>query len=723
MTKKKFSLIIASLLVVALLVPLAVKTGLTEAVTRGSSSSSSSSANITFYNTKDDLVQLRVTKKVTASDEFHLPPTGDDAPAFDFYLYKQVADNVWEVAENQRYTLKDEDGPLYLYDESEGFTHEKDDNRLQLSIATDEYGKFSLKDGQTAIFPELAQGDRFKVVERDILSGYELQPPADPEEGLTATLTSEGASLTFENRYTVGPMQVHKRISYPDGFEQPESPDFTFMIEAPAQEDNPWANAEYTIFDEESGTKKGTGATDADGKFTLKGDTYAEFANVPLDVDYLVKELLDDGSSWRVVGKAEKEGTTGTEPGQGPVITFTNIEAAFGVTKTMVGALEVEEPFTFQVTDEYGQAINKTLTYYLYDKNKKLIENPNATGDDPYLYQCGADGTFTLHTRETAIFMGLAKDEKYGVRETDSGSYIQTTPRSAEGYLGEQVTDSVNILPFENDVPPYETSMSVQKKLSDQSEEGAAPNIEYTFRILKLEGEEYVPVPNAAYNITDGTGTRTLSADADGVFKIAAWETADFIGLDDKATYKIEEITDDLPEGYETPDDPVEDITIDGEVSPQMAFTNTFTGEESGGDSALGIAIRKENKKGELLEGAVLQLIAPGENGEETVVHEWTSSSVQAEPIDGIMPGHYLIREKEAPKGYEVAEDVSIEVLAATDGEDIQTFKMVDKKDTTVPTGIRILRSPVMRALIVMILLLAVACAYYYGNVKRRRNG
>ena len=69
-------------------------------------------------------------------------------------------------------------------------------------------------------------------------------------------------------------------------------------------------------------------------------------------------------------------------------------------------------------------------------------------------------------------------------------------------------------------------------------------------------------------------------------------------------------------------------------------------------------------------------------------------------------------------------EDLEIVVKPADELEpgEVQEFTMVDKRDMTVPTGIEILRSPIVRALITLIILLGAVCAYYFGYLKRRKN-
>ena len=86
------------------------------------------------------------------------------------------------------------------------------------------------------------------------------------------------------------------------------------------------------------------------------------------------------------------------------------------------------------------------------------------------------------------------------------------------------------------------------------------------------------------------------------------------------------------------------------------------------------------------------------------------------------MPGDYIIREIVAPDGYEVAEDIKLTVEATDGGEEnIYKVSMVDKRDSTIPTGVEIFASPLGRVLLVVLILLAAAAIYYRTRFMRRK--
>ena len=708
--KKTVIRIIVTALVAVFLLPMAFGVGLQEVfgILSGSSLGSNASYAITFYNTKNKETSLYVRKEIV--DE-----NGGDHSEDEFeYVLKLNG----SIAEGQFYRLLDEEGRnLYYYED--GLTPIKKVNEngepvLELALMTDENGQFTLKDGWTAIFDNLAQGTSYDVEEIP-LAPYEQILPAGGEPAV-GTVLPEGTLEVFRNLYPEakeGTLNVRKSVSYPENYQIPETPDFTFRI---AIAGKALADQEFTVKSISTDAETGSGKTNASGQFTLKGDTYAVFEGIPADVDYKVEELADaadTAAGWRQVGESVKEGATSE---QGVTLNFTNALASFAVSKEMLGGTAADEPFSFQVLDGNGKAWSGSLKYYLYSNTLQLV--------DADLHETGTDGTFTLKAGQRAVFVGLEKGTAYGVRETSSGRYIQYLPADGAGYTGKTVTDSVEVLPFINAELPAKSLLTVRKKIVDNTENGSAPDVEFTFRINRLVDGEYVPVANAAYDIIDANGTRTLSADAEGVFKLRAWETARFVELKKGETYQVEELTDKLPRGFTVGGSPEKHGELGDDVL-EIELENNYQEPENPY-----VAIRKENVAGKMLSGATLRLIKKNKDGSETILHEWASSETAEEfqvPV-----GTYFIREMEAPKSYEVAEDVEITVKdeygepkTGPNGETyyVQTFTMVDKRDTDVPTGVEAIKKPIVRTVIVLVILLAAAAAGYFGFVMRKRRG
>lgn len=527
--KKKLISIIAGIAIAALVLPMAIGVGAMEVygILSGSSFSSFISY-IAFHNAKDENTFLYVKKQVENADESKPAPEDDE---FEFVLKLNGS-----VAQYQHYTLFDADGKrIYVYDGVQ--TTEEDPNQFEDELKTDRYGKFVLKAGQQARFDGLAVQDNYEVEE------IPLDPyiQTSPEGGASAigTLEPSGANEIFRNLYpATKEFQVRKSIVYPANYELPETPDFTFEVKIDGKL---YANQGFIVKDLKTDQKLSEATTDENGRFTLKGDTYAVFQNVPQDTDYSVEEILGEGDEnigWRIVGDAIQEGATAEDGGA--VVNFTNAYASFEVSKKMFGGITADASFEFQVTTANGkQSFGEILNYYLYDKNNQLV--------DEELHQTDVEGYFILKDGQKAVFVGLEPGTEYGVKETNSGKYIQYLPAAGQGYTDKVVSDSVEELPFINAITPSETLLTVRKSVVDNSEDGSAPNRQFMFRISKWDEEtqSYVPAANEAYDITDATGTGTYSADEAGRFYLYAGETARFVKLKKGDKVMVEELTPD----------------------------------------------------------------------------------------------------------------------------------------------------------------------------------
>lgn len=198
-----------------------------------------------------------------------------------------------------------------------------------------------------------------------------------------------------------------------------------------------------------------------------------------------------------------------------------------------------------------------------------------------------------------------------------------------------------------------------------------------------------------------------------GIFTLKAWETARFVELEKGATYRVQEI--DIPGNCIV----VGSDTDEGELGDDvlaMKFVNSYQKPKPREEV---IEVLKTNTKDEPLAGARLQLIRVID-GEEHLISEWVSAET-AETIK-VKPGEFILREIEAPNGYEVAEDQKITVTGTAGGDDdVYKVTMVDHRDTRVPTGVDLFGSPLMRALMVVLILLAAAAVYYRGRIMRRK--
>ena len=570
MKRNKLRLILTAI-TVALLLPLALAVGAEEV--GNILSSSSSLANLVFYNTKKEETALFVEKQVESADPGN--PAPEDAE-FEFTLRLNG-----ELQINVEYEVYTSDGK-YIYNYETGETTVKDPNQLENERRTNNYGHFTLKAGQKAKFTGLTPGDQYRVSE-ETEEPFKLIYPASADGSETGTLTKDGDTLVFRNLYAVGSpgtLVVRKTISYPQNYEMPDTPDFKFRVTIGSEK---YAEKDYVVRDLASGSKIGTGKTDEDGCLTLAGNTYAEFSDVPSDVDYKVEELLTTGQDtmgWRTVGDAVQEGAT---TNSGTDLVFSNVMASFAVIKRIEGASLTDDDFEFQLTKADGSDFGREVNYYLYDNAHQLIGDTTVS-----TYE---DGKFTLKAGQSAVFIGLEAGTAYGVKETNSGSLIQSLPSNG-AYTDKIVEDSVEELPFVNTAITEKTALSVRKTVVDNTNSGKLPDDEFTFRILKKvevqpeePGEEptyeYEPLNKAPYDIQGPEGTLEYETDKNGVFTLHAWETATFIDLTEGTngtTYRVEEVEDKMPKGYKVKGDGYVEKTITEGDQFKIEIENEYNG-------------------------------------------------------------------------------------------------------------------------------------------------
>ena len=592
---------IITAITVAILLPIALAMGAEEVYGFLSSSSLSSLSSLIFYNVKNEETSLNVEKKVTQADpDVKIPDEYKDTE-FEFQLFLNG-----QLYGNEEYEVYEGSKRVYMY-EKDGKTYEttvKDPDRDEILRTTDRNGRFTLKAGQTARFPGLNPGDSYEVIEAT-QTPFEIVYPApdadsDGQSGTIAgTLTDSLQTASFTNMYSVGKkgtLQIRKNIAFPENYEVPQTPDFKFEVKVRGKK---YANQEYKVMSTASNGLIEMGETDDDGVLTLQGNTYALFEDVPVG-DYEVKEILDtqqQQEGWHTIGSSTQEGAISDSGGT--VLTFTNTQASFAVTKESTNGLYGDEEFEFQLTDRAGRLPLGTVAYYLYDSNYTLVQEEPLVTD--------FEGKFKMKAGQKVVFIGIEVGTEYGIKEVNTGTMVQVVPSSG-GYIDKEVEEMPEILPFVNSVTEELTDLTVRKTVVNQANVQSVPNVEFTFRIthkVTKEPEEpgaepeeaYVPLANEPYDVEYASGTGTYETDEDGVFKLHAGETAQFLMLQKGETYRVEEI--DVPAGFTVSGDAVKEETIQGEGHEKIEIENQYTGRAfpfTGGDGiamyiALGLTL------------------------------------------------------------------------------------------------------------------------------------
>lgn len=599
---------------------------------------------VVFENTRNTEPDLFITKQVVSADERYQAPAG---ATFSFTL-KLGGD----LANSVRYYVYNEDGQeVFLYEDGESTENKSN----KIPFTTDRSGMFSLKAGQTAKFEYVGTGVHYEVTESEV-EGFTQTTPAGGVPAV-GSVAAEGTGVTFVNTYVPkvveaekAELRIQKSISFPGGYEAPESPDFAFIVKIKG---SAYKNEAYQILDTATGNTVGSDTTDDAGRFTLKGGQVAIFADVPADVDYEVVEEEMEG--WHAVGKTRLAGAV-----QAPLtmLSYTNASASFAVSKEMADGSEPEANFSFLLTDEAEQAM-ADVSYYLYTNGGKRL--------DDSVYRTDSEGRFTLMAGQTAVFFGLEVGTVFNVLEEVHEDFVQQQPASVNGYQNKTASDAVEVLPFVNKYQSVKLSLNVTKKVSGDVQTDA--DTVFTFQLKQAEGDRYVPVAGEVYSIEVGGSKSTFKTDAKGNFQVKKNETARFEELTAGNVYQVEELA--LARGYT-----IEDAVREGTLEESLFFT--FTNQYAVPKTDL--YLRKAEKGGSGLAGASFALYEDQELTKKVGDQNYVTDKDGKVTIQGVPDGSYYLVEEKAPKGYELLKKpIKVEIYE----KDEKTAIKVDGKEYT----------------------------------------
>ena len=206
-----------------------------------------------------------------------------------------------------------------------------------------------------------------------------------------------------------------------------------------------------------------------------------------------------------------------------------------------------------------------------------------------------------------------------------------------EGIISTQIIDSnnqgqaVNVL---KDVVDNEKLITVEVDKVSEKTNGVKTKISGAIMQLKK---------------ADGTVIETWTTEKDKSKTFKGLEAGKYILHEKKA-----------PKGYVTAKDIEFEVLAISEVQKiEMIDEITSTRFE-----------KKDAEKGTLLAGATMQILDMDGN----IIKEWVSDNTPTE-FKKLPIGKYILHEKKAPKGYELAKDIQFEVK---DTSDVQTYTMVD---------------------------------------------
>lgn len=305
--------------------------------------------------------------------------------------------------------------------------------------------------------------------------------------------------------------------------------------------------------------------------------------------------------------------------------------------------------FILNKTDAEDNAPLENVEFQLYDHNKNEVGSVMKTdnkgriafdaglkyGNTYYLKETKALNDYVLDAAEHKLVIGEKKSDRVQV-QFDGKDYTFSLDENGTLNFGFTITNEAK------------RGSVLLKKVSSED-------------ARTLEGAEF-----SLYKADGELVAQGLKTDAQGQIRF------DYLRL---GTYYFQETK--APEGYNLDAETKYEFTI----NDQAAETPVVVEAENVPTKVSVIKLDAATKKA--LAGAELQIIQIQEDGSELIVEEWTSEE-EAHAVTGkLVPGEeYILRETEAPFGYELAEDVRFTVNA---GGELQTVEMYDEPSPEDP--------------------------------------
>lgn len=455
---------------------------------------------------------------------------------------------VYEVAEQTAYlepVKKDEAGEPPQFEEIPSSDREHY-YQLYYKAPEDEEGRPVGDD----TFIRTALQSRQKALKK---GRYRVVSPAGGTTG-ECTMPDGGDAAVFTNSRTpegsgdTADLVIGKTVSFPAGWTRPAGETFWFRLELDVNgsglDGAYYANEEYTAVDPETKESR-TGRTGPDGSFWLPGGWKATFADIPVDTEYRVCELVRD-----TVQNPAAGGTGG--------VSARNSDADGGT-----GGVSA------QSTDAGGGAVDVSLP----------------TGWWPV-------GRVTKGQTETG-----ASWER--VMETGAVTAPQTPVDFANSNVSFVVTKNLN--------PNEKPDVDFQFRLTDNANNGLANKSYYLYQTTgepvlynadhSQEGDQQGPQVRPS---GEDSGNRYLlmrQTGADGAFILKPGQAAVFIGIAPGTVYKVTETgTPSYIQELPLPKDRDRSYTVpaDGSIQP-LNFVNRFSAPAG----ALSVLKRVETPGGE----------------------------------------------------------------------------------------------------------------------------
>ena len=420
---------------------------------------------------------------------------------------------------------------------------------------------------------------------------------------------------------------------------------------------------------------------------TIYGETYtiSEISNDNYDVVYNTKSVTLDGSI------------------QVKVLSVTNIRKQSGklsvVKKILDNAtLSDEDVFTIKVTGQFSDVEGKTTKQFIFDKN-----NIGQAQDVPGVIY---GNKYEISEEQIGNRYILESIDKTSVTMSDEDVLSTVTNKKATGKVSISKTDITTGKPVLGailQVIEKDTNKIVEEWTTTEEDhiinklpigeyilrEITAPNgyvraedVEFTVsnsgEIQRVEmQDDYTKVEISKKDletkeVLEGAQLQLLNSQGDVVAEFTSENKAYMISKLPVGEYTLHEVK--APKGYNL----AEDVKVVIEETGKVQEFSIYDVEKTNN-----VPISKQDiTTGEEIEGAKLELL----DSKGKVIESWTSTT-KPHVINNLKAGTYTIREKAAPKGYLLAEDIEFTIDAegnikgSTIMQDDYTKVEISKKD------------------------------------------
>ena len=388
--------------------------------------------------------------------------------------------------------------------------------------------------------------------------------------------------------------------------------------------------------------------------------------------DYTTEYSLDR-SNWTQGPTIELDYKGGIE-GEDPTVLYVKNS------RTAEGGLTVKKRVEAPADSELNEndtALRFVFTITLTDNTESQAIAPLLEGTKVFGGLAFTDGvaTITLAHDESYTVTGLPAGASYIVTEAPEEAYT-TTSTGSEGFISEGVTKVAEFVNRRNEEEKF-GAFTLEKIVDSGNKQK-----EFVFNIS---------FSNLVPGVTYTYGNESFTADQDGnahvEIGLASGQSVRFDRLPVGAMYIVTEEASEYVASFEVTEQSENGIVItpsganetegkslstaledvEADEDALIVFTNNVPGFD--------IPIIKVDASGDNVTGAVLQILS----GDE-VFDEWTT--VASAHVVKLPKGEYVLHEKEAPKGWVLADDIEFEILSdgtlAVGGSVVEMISMQD---------------------------------------------